>query len=268
MIALIVLLFAPDGPPKTATPLENAWSVLEFGVKESKAERRAETVHALGSLKNNARAEHLAEQALKDSNDDVRAEAASSLGRMNATSAIPALKQALDDEQIKVVLSAADALYELDDPASFDVYYAILTGQRKGSQGLLESQLARLKNRKAMEQLVFETGIGFVPFGSIGYEAWKTITRNDATIVKVAAALRLANDPDPASGRALVNACQDDKWQVRAAAANAIAKRGDTALLKVLTPLLIDENDTVRYESAASLIWLSQHPHKIRRLRH
>lgn len=268
MIALITLLLVPAGPAEIMTPVENAWSVLEYGVKDSKADRRAEAVHALGSLREYARAERLVETALKDSNDDVRAEAASSLGRMNAIPAIPALKQALDDQQIKVVLSAADALYALDNAAAFDVYYAILTGQRKGTQGLVESQLARLKNRKAMEQLVFETGIGFVPFGGVGYEAWKTLTHNDATVVKVAAALKLANDPDPASGRALANACQDDKWQVRAAAANAIAKRGDTSLIKTLTPLLNDESDTVRYESAASLIWLSQHPHKIRRPRH
>ena len=265
MIAPLILLFVPAAPAITLTPIENAWAVLQYGLKETSADRRAEAVHALGSLVQNPRAEGLVEPALKDNDRNVRAEAASSLGRMNAASAIPALKKALEDNEIKVVLSAADALYNLHDPAAFDVYYAILTGERKGTPGLLESQLDRLKNRKALEKLVLETGIGFVPFGSIGYEAWKTITRNDATVVKVDAALRLANDPDPASGRALVNACQDDKWQVRAAAAHAIATRGDMTLLKTLVPLLNDESDTVRYESAASLIWLSSHPHKLRK---
>lgn len=255
-----MMFFAPAAAVKTPTPVENAWSVLQYGVKESSSDRRAETIHALGSLIQNTRAERLVEQALKDNDRNVRSEAATSLGRMNATSAIPALKKALDDDEIKVVLSAADALYMLHNPAAYDVYYAILTGERKGTPGLLKSQLNRLTNRKDLEQLVFETGIGFVPFGSIGYEAWKTITRNDATLVKVDAALKLARDPDPASGRALVSACQDDKWQVRAAAAHAIATRGDIALLKTLVPLLNDDNDTVRYESAASLIWLSSHP--------
>jgi hypothetical protein len=263
MIAPLMLFFAPVVPIKIPAPVENAWSVLQYGVKESSSERRAEAIHALGSLNKNGRAESLVEPALKDNDRNVRAEAATSLGRMNATSAIPALKRALDDDEIKVVLSAADALYKLHDPTAFDVYYAILTGQRKGTPGLLQSQLNRLTNRRDLEKLVFETGIGFVPFGSIGYEAWKTITRNDATLVKVDAALKLAKDPDPASGRALVNASQDDKWQVRAAAAHAIANRGDIALLKNLIPLLNDENDTVRYESAASLIWLSSHPQKL-----
>lgn len=265
MITSVVILFLAALPAKNPTPVENAWSVLQYGIKENSSDRRAQAVHALGSLSQNARAENLVEPALKDSDRNVRAEAATSLGRMNATSAIPALKKALNDEEIKVVLSAADALYKLHDPAAFEVYYAILTGERKGTPGLVESQLNRLRNRKELEKLVFETGIGFVPFGSIGYEAWRTITRNDATLVKVDAALKLAKDPDPASGRALVETCQDDKWQVRAAAAHAIATRGDIALLKTLIPLLNDTSDTVRYESAASLIWLSSHPHKLQK---
>lgn len=261
IIASLILLFAPATPGKTPTPVENAWSILQYGVKDNSSDRRAQAVHALGFLVKDARAQNLVEPALQDTSSNVRAEAATSLGRMNAVSTIPALKKALDDQDIKVVLSAADALYNLHDPAAYEVYYAILTGERKGSEGLVESQLERLKNRKALEELVFETGIGFVPFGSIGYEAWKTITRNDAVLVKVDAALKLAKDPDPASRNALADACHDPKWQVRAAAAHAIATRGDVALLKALIPLLDDPSDTVRYESAASLVQLTLHPH-------
>ena len=262
MIAFLIMLFAQATPPKVLTPVENAWSVLQYGVKDNSSDRRAQAIHALGALVQNARAQNLVQPALHDTSSNVRAEAATSLGRMNALAAIPALKNALNDQDIKVVLSAADALYKLHNPSAYDVYYAILTGERKGSEGLVQSQLDRLKNRKALEELVFETGIGFVPFGSIGYEAWKTIMRNDSVLVKVDAALKLATDPDPASARALANACQDDKWQVRAAAAHAIATRGDVALLKVLVPLLNDSNDTVRYVSAASIVRLSSHPHR------
>lgn len=262
MIAFFIMLFALATSVKAPTPVDNAWSVLQYGVKDNSSDRRAQAIHALGALVQNVRAQGLVEPALQDISSNVRAEAATSLGRMNAVSAIPALKKALNDQDIKVVLSAADALYKLHNPSAYDVYYAILTGERKGSEGLVQSQIDRLKNRKALEELVFETGIGFVPFGSIGYEAWKTITRNDSVLVKVDAALKLAKDPDPASGSALIAACQDDKWQVRAAAAHAIATRGDVTLLKVLIPLLNDPSDTVRYESAASLIRLTSHPHK------
>ncbi|HEY7305859.1 MAG TPA: HEAT repeat domain-containing protein [Bryobacteraceae bacterium] len=268
MIALLLLFVASDAPAKGAPPVENAWSVLDYGVVDNSADRRSQAVHALAILEGNVHAGKLAEHALKDSNADVRAEAANTLGRMHATSAVPLLKQALNDHEVNVVLSAAGALYELKDPAAYDVYYAVLTGQQKSTQGLLASQLAMLKSRKEMERLAIETGIGFIPFGSLGYQAWKTITRDNSSLVKAAAALRLASDPDSKSGQALAAACKDDSWQVRAAAAQAIAKRGDTTLMHNLTPLLNDPTDAVRYESAASLIWLSQHPRKPRGLRH
>ena len=49
----------------------------------------------------------------------------------------------------------------------------------------------------------------------------------------------------------------DSKWLVRAAAANAIAKRDDPALLSAVTPLLDDDNDTVKNVAAAAVIRLS-----------
>jgi len=45
---------------------------------------------------------------------------------------------------------------------------------------------------------------------------------------------------------------------VRAAVVNAIAKRGDPALVKALVPLLDDKNDVVQYNSAAAVIQLSK----------
>jgi HEAT repeat protein len=50
---------------------------------------------------------------------------------------------------------------------------------------------------------------------------------------------------------------KDEKWLVRAAAAGAIAKRGDPKLGAAIAPLLEDENATVRYNTAAAIIRLS-----------
>ena len=176
---------------------------------------------------------------------------------MGAISARPKLRNQLNDNETRVVLAAANSLYLLKDPAAYDVFYALLTGERKSSAGVVETQLDRLKNRREMERLAFETGIGFVPFGSMGYEAWKTVTHDDATPVRVAAAAKLAHDPDPKSGEALAESCTDSKWQIRAASAEAIANRGDPALLQALITLLSDGNDTVRSEAAAAVIRLS-----------
>lgn len=110
----------------------------------------------------------MAEVALNDADKDVRSEAATSLGRMNARQARPRLRACLNDNEIQVVLACTNALYLFKDPVAYQVYYALLTGNRKSSQGLPQSQLNTLHDRKQLEKLAFETGIGFVPFGGMG----------------------------------------------------------------------------------------------------
>jgi len=246
---------APETPP-----VEIAWTVLQGGVLSSNAERRVKAIRALELLPHNRKAERWAEKALSDGNTDVRAQAAAVLGSMNAIGAKSQLHNALKDKEVKVVIAAAGALYEMKDPAAYDIYYALLTGGRKSSNGLLQSQLDTLHNRKEVEKLALQTGIGFIPFGGMGWEAWKTITKDDDSPVRAQAAQRLITDPDPATGRAFAASCSDKKWQVRVAVVNAIAKRGDPSLLSSVVPLLRDENDTVRYTSAAAVIYLSGRP--------
>jgi HEAT repeat protein len=248
--------------------LNKAWSILQAGAQEKAPDKRARAVGALGIAGANARAQAMAEKALTDDNREVRVEAATALGKMRATKAKPALNRALKDKEAAVVLAATNALYQMNDPIAYEVYYAILTGKQKSSQGLIQSQLDILHDRKQMEKLAFETGIGFVPFGSMGYEAWKTITHDDSSAIRALAAERLAKDPDASSGGALIEFCTDKKWQVRAAAVSALAERGDAGLSDPLIPLLEDSNDTVRYETAAALIRLSAaRPHVVKRSR-
>ena len=260
---LLVAAFASTSP--NALSVDPAWTVLNAGAAHSSADERAKAMHALFLLKGNRRAQGMAEEALKDKSADVRAEAATALAHMDARSAIPRLKELVKNEQeVKVVLSAANALYLLHDPAAYDVYYAVLTGERKSKESLVQSQLDILKNRRALEKLAFEAGIGFVPYGSMGYEAWKTITHNDSAAVRADAAEKLARDPDRSSGKALVEACTNSKSIIRAAAADALATRSDPALASALVPLLTDSTSYVRYEAAAALIHLSSSPRRAR----
>jgi len=114
-----------------------------------------------------------------------------------------------------------------------------------------------LKDPKALSKLGFEAGIGFIPFGGVSYGVFKAVTRDDTSPVRAAAAQKLVSDPDPKSGEALAKTTADPKWLVRAAVANAIAKRDDPALLSAVTPLLDDDNDTVKNVAAAAVIRLS-----------
>ena len=258
MFAQFVILAMWSAQPSAhVVPVDRAWSILQNGAASRSPYTRARAVHALAVLVGNRRAQEIAEKALADTDTNVRVEAATSLGQIGGISARPKLKAALEDPQVKVVIAAANSLWALRDPAAYEVYYALLTGERKGSNGLLQSELSTLKDRKSAEKLAFETGIGFVPFGGMGWEAWKTVTKDDSSPVRAAAAERLAHDPDSKSGDALAAACSDKKWRVRAAVVNAIAKRGDPALLPPVETLLLDGNETVRFDAAAAVIRLA-----------
>ena len=253
------MLAAAGAPPVSATLIDTAWMILKEAASDKSADKRAKAAHALGLLTKNKKAEEILEKGLLDDNLHVRVAAAEALGQIGTASARSKLRRALNDREVEVVIAAANSLYQLKDPAAYEVYYALLTGGRKSSGGLLHSQLQILKDRSSMEKLAFETAIGFVPFGGLGYEAWKTVTNDDTSPVRAAAAERLAKDPDPKSGRALADACSDNKAKVRVAAVDAVAERGDPGLIDALVPLLDDGNDTVRYEAAAAILRLKAH---------
>ncbi len=255
-IPILLMLSAASSPPNP-TPVERAWSVLQDGVSNANGDKRAKAVHALGLLPHNVRAEGMAEKALADDYAEVRVEGATALGLMGASTARRKLEHVLDDKDVRVVIAAANSLYLMKDPAAYDVYYELLTGERKGSPSLVQAQLNTLKDRKALEKLALETGVGFVPFGGMTYQAWKTVMHDGDSPVRAAAAEKLATDPDPATTEALERACSDKKWRVRAAVVMAIAKRGDPAPLDTLVSMLWDDNDTVRYEAAAAVVHLS-----------
>jgi HEAT repeat protein len=68
----------------------------------------------------------------------------------------------------------------------------------------------------------------------------------------------LAGDPDPRSGQALAKAVSDKDWSVRAAAIEAIAKRGDATLLVDIIPAMSDRKDVVRFSAAAGVLQLGR----------
>jgi HEAT repeat protein len=245
-------------------PKEQAWSVLNQGLTNSNMDKRKKAVAELGLLPGDSQAEAAALTALKDQKPDVRVAAAQALGDMSAKTAKPQLVQALHDTDVSVILTAAHALVVLGDERGYDVFYAVLTGEQKSGQSLMEQQKKMLNDPKKLAGLGFQTGLGFVPFGSLGYSAFKLFTKDDASPVLAAAALTLAKDPDPKSGQALTNAAlQQKKWLVRAAAFDAIAKRGDPSLKGTAVSGLQDPQEEVQYSSAAAVIRLSdieEHP--------
>jgi HEAT repeat protein len=253
---------ATSAPLSAPGAAEKAWGILRDGIKDKSVDKRTQAVRALGLLAGNVEAENFAIEALKDTNASVRSAAAAALGSMHAERAKLELEGALEDSEPAVVLEAANSLLHIHDSLGYDIYFAVLTGERRAEKGLIKGQLDTLKNKKQMAKLGFEEGIGFIPFAGAAYEGFKTVAKDDSSPLRAAAAKQLAHDPDPATAKALVAATTDKKWKVRAAALEAIAQRNDPSLLLEVAPALDDEKDLVRYTAAACVAHLSELPAK------
>lgn len=244
------------------SPQHKAWDILQNAATSKITQERADGVRALGLLRGNARARATAEYALKDGKPEVRAAAATALGQMHATESTPKLQAALSDQKIPVVMAAANALREMKDAGpAYEVYFDLLTGERKSGDGLVAQQLQTLKDPKELAKIGVSEGIGFIPFAGMGWDAWRTIHKKDPNPVRAVAASYLAHDPDPATGKALVQATNDRNWIVRAAAIEAIAQRGDPSLLPQVELKFADRHPKVRYTAAAAVIRLTALEH-------
>jgi HEAT repeat protein len=175
---------------------------------------------------------------------------------MDSRRSIPKLRKSLDDKDPSVALASAYALLRMHDRSSYEVFYEVLTRQRKGGKGLISSQMSTFSDPKKMAQLGFEEGIGFVPFAGLGWRAIKEVRKDDSSPVRAASAHVLAEDPDPAMTKVLADEAGDKSWVVRAAALEALAKRGDPSVLDTVELYILDEKDVVRYTAAAATIRL------------
>jgi len=255
---LLVIAAAGTALLYAQPPADRAWSALNAGLSDKSTDTRVKAVRALGLITNNAKAQKLAEAALSDPKPEVQAAGADALGQMGAKSSANKLVEAVKAKDTAVVFAAANALYNLGDARAYEVYYAVLTGERKSGESLVDSQMKMLKDPKAMAQIGIEAGIGFIPFASLGLGVFKTVTKDDSSPVRAAAAQKLIRDADAKTAKALMETASDKKWLVRAAVVDAIAKRGDPALLKAVWPLLSDENETVRFSAAATVLRLTK----------
>jgi HEAT repeat protein len=267
----------PDNKPAIApqpetvskpTVKDQAWDLLSGGLKENSTDKRAAAVRALSLLNGEIRAVRLASSALSDGKPQVRVAAAMALGELHARSAIPKLEKALSDKEPLVTLAAAHSLLTMKDALAYEVYYEILTGERRSSKGLVAEQLDTLRDPKKMALLGFQEGIGFVPFAGIGYTAYRTIMKDDGSPVRAAAAKVLIDDHDSIIEDAMIRAATEDKNHVvRAAALDALARRGNPAVIDRIAPAMSDDKDSVKYTAAAAILHLNDVAERRKRAR-
>ena len=257
-VSLVTLLLAAVVPGVPQASSGKAWMVLQAGLSNSNTDNRTVATRLLGGLTKNAQAQDLALKALADNRPEVRAAAAEALGNMQAKSAIPQLQKLVQSEQdAGVAIAAGRALVALGDPLGYAVYYAILTGERKSGASLMENQRKMLNDPKKLANFGFEQGVGFIPFGGLTLNVFRSLTRDDVSPIRAAAAEVLITDPDPRTTEALKTAVADKSWVVRAAAIDALGKRNNPSVIPALEPALDDGREAVRYAAAAAIIRLN-----------
>jgi HEAT repeat protein len=255
-LALVCLL--SPALAQAQTSLSKAWTVLNSGLEDKKIENRQTAVRLLGMLPGNDQAPALAIKALSDEDSDVREAATEALTSLKAPGTKDKLRDIIQtDKDPAVVLGAARALLAMNDPFGYGVFYAVLTGEKKSGEGLMEDQKKMLKDPKKLTKFGFEQGVGFVPFGGIGLTLVKSLTKDDVSPVRAAAAKILAADPDVKSLAALEEATGDNSWIVQVAAIAAIAQRNDQTTVSTLELRLTDPKEAVQYTAAAAIIHLN-----------
>jgi len=233
---------------------QEAWSILDAGLHDKSAEKRAEAIAALGVAAGDQRALTTLEECLRDPKPEIRAAAVGALGFMNAKSSLPKIKALLSSADAKTTLAIAAALIKFRDPEGFEIYYELVTGERKDGQKLADG----LKDKKGLEKMGAEAAIGILPFGGVATGAYDYISGNSKSgaSLYVAAVNALMEDPDPLVTKALLQAAFDGREPVRVAALRALARRGDATVLNDLEPAMYSGKTAVDYTAAAAILHL------------
>jgi len=71
-----------------------------------------------------------------------------------------------------------------------------LIGERKSGASVIEEHKQLLKNSKKMAELAFESGIGFVPYGGVGWGIAKAVSKDYSSPVRAEAATKLSSGMD------------------------------------------------------------------------
>jgi HEAT repeat protein len=257
-IALTVwIVLGASCPPLVAagqSVRDEAWSVLDAGLHNKSADKRAEAIAALGLAVGDQKALKTAEEALEDPNPNIRIAAVTALGNMNEKAALPEIKALLREGDAKTTLAIAAVLKKFGDAEGYEIYYELLMGERKDGEKLVDG----IKDKKGLEKMGAKTAIGFLPFGGVATGTYDYLEQNGKShaSVYVTAVNALAEDRDPKAEKALVRAVFGGKEPVQLAALQGLAKRGDAKVVNDIEPAMHSEKDLVSYTAAAATLHL------------
>jgi hypothetical protein len=245
--------FCAPLPIDDQSVMNRAWTILQAGLSDKSADKRAQAVSAVGIIPGDKRAIEKAEKALDDPSPDVRRASVIALGQMNSTASLPRIRSLLSHSDAKTIVAIAAVLKKFNDPEGYDIYDQILTGKRKDG-----GKFDGLKDRKSLEKTGVETAVGFLPFGGVATGAYDYLKHDASSHYNVyeTAATALADDRDPVAKEALLQAAFGGKQAIQVAALRALATRGDPTVVTDIEPAMYSDKPLIRYTAAAVILHL------------
>jgi HEAT repeat protein len=257
-------------PPKSNAALrDQAWGMLRDGAGSENARTRSDTISALAGLSESHEAISLVQQGLKDKETKLRLLAATSLGGMKARSAIPQLRESLNDPSGEVSFAAAQSLWKMDDRSGRDLLYEVISGERKVKPGVIRSKMNKageiVHDPKAMLLIGINEASGALlgPF-SLGVSFAEEYAKNNSAPVQALCAQMLARDDRPNTISVLSDALHDKNWSVRAAAMRSLAELHRSEFIPQFADTMEnDKNGALRFVAAATIVRLTEPKRKL-----
>lgn len=254
-------------PPQSGSAADDAalaWHMLEKNAAPDKsAHDRIQALAALGTLGKDERAAKLIGDAIVGHNFEVRIAAILAAGLSKNPALIPALKQALDDDNPQVAYTAAVTLWNMHDYSGEDLLLAVAEGDRKAKPGLLKSSEHKaskdLHNPKKLALIGINESAGYFigPFG-VGLKAIEYADKNSGAGPRAAAVDTIAQQHTEAVRSALIADLTDPEPAIRAAAAKGLGNWPGPESARELYPLFGDTHLAVRLTAAASYLKVLQ----------
>lgn len=250
---------------------EQAWQMLDAAAISENVRIRTDVIAALSSMEGDEKAIHLVENGLDDRHSQVRRISASSLGTMQASEAIPHLRQAMNDKNAGVSFAAAEALWRMGKQDGAPIFYAVLLGDHQVEPGFITSHVNdawnELHDPTALANIGIAEASGALlgPF-SEGVTLARELARDRGAKARALSATLLGEHPNPDSEKILGDMLHDKNLAVQVSVARALGGFGDTALIDRLAPLLREKGlplfkhpDAVHFMAAAAIIRLHDH---------
>jgi HEAT repeat protein len=260
-----------EKPEANAGIYRDSWRLLEAGSRSENLRKRTDVIAALSSMEGDKRAIRLLEVALDDKHAEIRRNAASALGNMNAREAIPHLRQATNDKDAGVSFAAAEALWRMGDENGATIFYAVALGNRHVEKGFVSSNIYAAWQELHDPLALADIGIGEAssaflgPFAE-GITIARELAKDRSAPARALSVTLLGERPNHDTEKILVDTLDDKNIAVRAAVAKALGGFDDQALIPQLAPLLSEKGtpvikpvDAVRFMAAAAIIRLHNH---------